>query len=158
MLGTVIDDEFESRVGAVPGLGLLPVHTVFDAHKQLAQVARTLSDGTSVQGYEIHHGRVERDGGDALFADEGCVHRRRLGNALAWPVRERRVRRAFLSRLAGHANKSFVPDATSSFADRREARIDVIADLIDEHLDVGALMELLDGPPVTRAHVSITLG
>ena len=72
MLGTFIDDAVESGAGQVPGLGLLPVRTTFGPDKVLARPSRTLADGIVVQGYEIHHGVVTRDGGEPFFADEGC--------------------------------------------------------------------------------------
>src|SRR6185436_15659046 len=64
LLGERIDDEVESRRGAVAGLGLLPVSTVFAPDKVLRRRAgRSRLLQSAAGGYEIRHGRVERHGG-----------------------------------------------------------------------------------------------
>ena len=68
MLGVTIDDDIEGAVGRVPGLGLLPVRTEFERDKVLARRHVVVDDGSTLEGYEIHHGRVHVDGGDALAA------------------------------------------------------------------------------------------
>ena len=62
MLGRSIHDRVESGRGTVEGLGLLPVTTDFGAEKIRARPGRTLDDGTTVEGYEIHHGTVTTTG------------------------------------------------------------------------------------------------
>jgi adenosylcobyric acid synthase len=39
--------------------------------------------------------------------------------------------------------RDFVADTAHAFADRRETRIEALADLVEEHLDTDALMGLL---------------
>ena len=69
MLGGSIDDDVESGAGQVPGLGLLPVSTIFAASKVLARPSGVALDGGSpVAAYEIHHGRISVTGGTPLFA------------------------------------------------------------------------------------------
>lgn len=69
MLGTVIDDpdRVESAAGSAGGLGLIDVHTTFQAQKTTTQVkARIMSrsglllgcGGLEVTGYEIHMGQT----------------------------------------------------------------------------------------------------
>jgi adenosylcobyric acid synthase len=145
MLGGIIDDDVEGAVGRVDGLGLLPVRTVFQHEKVLARRRVVLDDGSILEGYEIHHGSVHVEGGDALFADEGCVVGAVAGTLWHGLFENDAWRRAFLRSVADKSGKSFVPDATRGFAARREARIDALADLIDEHLDADALCNLLDG-------------
>ncbi|HEX6931888.1 MAG TPA: cobyric acid synthase, partial [Streptosporangiaceae bacterium] len=72
MLGLTIDDAVESGAGQVAGLGLLPVRTRFRPAKTLARPSLALADGTVVHGYEIHHGVVTPEGGEAFVAGEGC--------------------------------------------------------------------------------------
>ena len=149
MLGHTIDDEVESSVGRVNGLGLLPVHTEFGREKVLTRAHAALDDGSTVVGYEIHHGRVRVDGGDPFFADEGCVVGPVAGTLWHGLFENDRWRRTFLVDVANAADRHFIPDATLSFADRREARIDALADLIDEHLDTDALLAVLEGSRAT---------
>ncbi|MGH8910310.1 MAG: cobyric acid synthase, partial [Egibacteraceae bacterium] len=69
MLGRLIHDDVESGAGTVPGLGLLPVETVFEPGKVLARRAGVcpLLGGAPAAGYEIRHGRVRRTGGAMLL-------------------------------------------------------------------------------------------
>jgi adenosylcobyric acid synthase len=141
MLGTRIEDDVESATGSVDGLGLLPAHTVFQREKVLAQVEATLDDGSIVRGYEIHHGRVHVEG-DSFFGD-GCSSGSVTGTLWHGLFENDGWRRAYLSDVARLANKRFVVDTKHSFASRREVRLETLADLIDEHLDTGALVSLL---------------
>jgi len=59
MLGEKIYDKhsLESNEKEIDGLGLLPVNTVLEKKKVLAQIkAREIASGLEVYGYEIHHG------------------------------------------------------------------------------------------------------
>jgi adenosylcobyric acid synthase len=145
MLGGIIDDDIEGAAGRVEGLGLLPVRTVFQREKVLARRHVVVEDGSTLDGYEIHHGRVKVEGGDALFADEGCVVGAAAGTLWHGLFENDSWRREFLRNVADAAGTRFVPDITHDFAARREARIDVLADLVDEHLDTDALWSLLEG-------------
>ena len=70
MLGIALHDpeQVESRLETVPGLGLLPVETVFAGEKATYQARARISastgwmsqlNGASLEGYEIHMGRTE---------------------------------------------------------------------------------------------------
>src|ERR671920_808490 len=73
MLGNRIEDGVESNEPETIGLGLLPVETVFEREKSLGRPEGTAIGfgNADVSGYEIHHGRVSRDGGDPLFESGG---------------------------------------------------------------------------------------
>ena len=144
MLGREIDDQVESHVGRVPALGLLPVHTVFQPTKVLAQVERTCRDGSVVRGYQIHHGPVVVDGGDPLFADEGCAVGAVFGTTWHGIFENDEWRRTFLADVAARTGRHFVVATTHSFARRREERFDRLADLVADHVDTAAVMALLD--------------
>jgi adenosylcobyric acid synthase len=56
-------------------------------------------------------------------------------------------RQAFLGEVAATVGRRREP-STVSFEERREARLDLLGDLVSEHLDVEALLGLvLDGVP-----------
>jgi adenosylcobyric acid synthase len=132
------------------------VHTEFEHEKLLARTRATLSDGSTVEGYEIHHGRVRVGGGDAFFADEGCIVGPVAGTLWHGLFENDQWRREFLVDVAKATGRHFVPDVAHSFAKRRETRIDALADLIDDHLDTDALLAAIGGSRV--ALPAITLG
>jgi adenosylcobyric acid synthase len=148
LLGERIEDEVESRLGAVAGLGLLPVCTTFAADKLLRTCeGRSPWLGTAVGGYEIRHGRVERRGGEPVIDDEGC----RAGNVVGFSwhgaLEHDDFRRALLRWVAAARGRRFVP-GTTPFAAARAARLDALGDLVAGHVDTAQLAALIeDGPP-----------
>jgi adenosylcobyric acid synthase len=157
MLGTLIDDDVESASGRVEGLALLPVRTIFQPEKVLTQARRIMPDGSTMRGYQIHHGRVEVEGGDPFFAGEGCVSGSVAGTTWHGLFENDIWRRLYLIEIAQRADKKFIPERDYDFAARRERRIDTLADLVDEHLDTAALLGLL-GTAKHRALPTLTLG
>lgn len=154
LLGERIVDEVESGAGAVEGLGLLPLRVRFASAKTLARpVGWAL--GECAQGYEIHHGVAEVLGGEALFAaaDGGAVDGCRVGavRGTHWhgSLESDGFRRALLRRVAAEAGRGgFVPAPDTCFAALREAQLDRLGDLIEEHADTDALLRLIErGPP-----------
>ncbi len=150
MLGTEIDDEVESGAGRVDGLGLLAVRTTFGAGKTVRQRQVTLDDGSVITGYEIHHGEVHCSEGEPFFAEEGCAAGTVAGSLWHGLFENDGWRRQYLVELAARCGKAFVPDNDVDFAARREARFDLLADLIDEHLDTSALEALWSTPRLPR--------
>jgi adenosylcobyric acid synthase len=146
MLAEVIDDPVESRRGRVNGLGLLPVRVVFGPAKRLARpVGRAL--GAPVTGYEIHHGIAEvTDPGAEPFLD-GCRRGAVWGTSWHGVLENDEFRRAFLTEVAALAGRDFTPAPDTDFAAVRQARLDVLGDLVADHLDTAALTELITGGP-----------
>ncbi|MCZ2526091.1 cobyric acid synthase [Streptomyces sp. HB2AG] len=150
MLGRSVEDDVESRAGAVEGLGLLPTRTVFAAEKTLARPVGTAL-GETVHGYEIHHGVVEVLGGEPLFRDghgtplDGCRQGAVWGTTWHGALENDGFRRAFLRRVAADAGRAFVPAPDTCFAGLREQQLDRLGDLIEHHADTGALMRLIEG-------------
>ncbi|MCW2770956.1 MAG: cobyric acid synthase CobQ [Aeromicrobium sp.] len=146
MLGrTVADpDGVEGAAGAVvAGLGLLDVTTTFAADKVL-RLPTGEALGAPVGGYEIHHGRIER-GGDEEFLG-GARRDQVFGTMWHGSLESDTFRRAFLAEVARLAGRTY-ESSTVSFADSREARLDLLGDLVESCLDVEAILALAtDGP------------
>jgi adenosylcobyric acid synthase len=138
VLGGPIEDPYGVEGGGDhTGLGLLPVATRFAREKVLARPAAT--------AYEIHHGVVSVDGEAAKFPG-GCRVGATWGTIWHGLLDEDATRHAFLSEVAGLTGKP-APDGSVSFAAKREARLDRLADAIDEHLDTSALLALIESGP-----------
>ena len=158
MLASQIEDPVESRRGTVDGLGLLPVRVRFGAEKILRR-PRGTALGAPVTGYEIHHGVAEitdpGGSGTEPFLD-GCRRGPLWGTSWHGALENDEFRRAFLAEVAALAGRGFRPAPDTSFAAIREARLDVLGDLVAEHLDTGALSRLIEDGPVPGLPVLTT--
>jgi adenosylcobyric acid synthase len=148
MLAEQIEDEVESRAGTVAGLGLLPVRIRFAADKKLARPTGTAC-GAPVTGYEIHHGIVTGPGPGAEPFLDGCRAGAVWGTSWHGTLENDAFRQAFLSEVAALAGRDFRPVPGTCFADLREAQLDLLGDLVAEHLDTGAVQRLIEqgAPP-----------
>jgi adenosylcobyric acid synthase len=152
MLGERIVDHVESREGEVPGLGLLPVETVFATTKTLrrtAGIAAAWLDGGAVPatGFEIRHGQVQRAGGEPLFEDDGCRVGAVVGTSWHGVLEGDAFRRALLRWVAAARGRRWTA-GSEPFATVRERRLDALGDLVEEHVDGDALLRLIEeGPP-----------
>jgi adenosylcobyric acid synthase len=156
MLAERIHDEVESKRGTVDGLGLLPVEIAFRPRKTLAHAAGTAFEAVPVSGYEIHHGYVSRRA-DSLaplirYADgrpEGAHAGHVFGTHWHGVFESDEFRRRFLveaARLAGR--HGFRVAADTRFHTIRERTLDLLGDLVEEHVDTKALWQLIEsGPP-----------
>ena len=154
LLGTAIVDGVESGAGYVEGLGLLPVTTRYAPDKVLA-LPRGQWHGHDVTAYAIHHGRVSVDGGEPFFdgTQVGAV----WGTTWHGIFDNDGFRRAFLSEVAAATGRRWLPGSVA-FADVREARLDALGDLVEEHLDTAAVQRLIeDGVPLDLPPVSLAL-
>ncbi|PWJ24606.1 adenosylcobyric acid synthase (glutamine-hydrolysing) [Branchiibius hedensis] len=141
MLGALISDPagVESPTQQVAGLGLLDVRTQFGADKTLSLCHGTALDAP-VEGYEIHHGRVDVSDGEPFPG--GVRQGRVIGTLWHGLFESDAFRAAFLRDVLG-ARPSDV-----SFADARERRLDLLADLVEKYLPVDDLLQLArDGAP-----------
>jgi adenosylcobyric acid synthase len=146
MLGREIDDEVESGAGRVPGLGLLPSRTQFGEKKQLGRPAGR-AYGADVAGYEIHHGIATAEPGAEPFLD-GCRVGAVWGTSWHGTLENDAFRRAFLAEVAALAGRDFTASPDTDFAAVRQARLDVLGDLVSQHLDTEGLTRLIgEGPP-----------
>ncbi|MWA03885.1 cobyric acid synthase [Actinomadura sp. LD22] len=150
MLAERIEDRVESGTGLVEGLGLLPTNVVFESGKTLGR-PRGSAYGENVEAYEIHHGVVSVEGGEPFL--DGCRVGAVWGTTWHGAMENDGFRRAFLKDVAETAGRDFTPAPDVSFAALREATFDALGDLVEEHLDTGAVWRLIekgapDGLPV----------
>jgi adenosylcobyric acid synthase len=144
MLAREIHDDVESGAGRVQGLGLLPAAARFGPGKVLRRRSGT-AFGETVTGYEIYHGRVDVAGGDPFPG--GCAAGEVRGTSWHGLLESDGFRRALLRQVAAAAGRDFTPGHVC-FSGVRQHRLDVLGDLVANHMDTGALLNLIDhGPP-----------
>ncbi|MGL4744728.1 MAG: cobyric acid synthase [Dermatophilaceae bacterium] len=137
MLGSSIADRHgvEGPAGrVVDGLGLLDVRTDFGPEKIL-RLPTGSALGAPASGYEIHHG-VVTVGADAEEFLGGARQGPALGTMWHGSLEGDALRGALLLELFGR------PPSSVSFPAARAARLDLLGDLVETHLDVGALLDL----------------
>ena len=148
MLCRTIDDGVESGEGSVQGLGLLNADIEFDSVKTLR---RWVDAGeNALCGYEIRHGCVTRSAEEAWFdADgvaQGYAHRPVFGTHWHGLFDNDRFRRAWLEEAAVAAGRTGFRSAGGvDVSARRDAQLDVMADLLERHVGLDAVFALLDG-------------
>ena len=147
MLAHDLEDSVESRAGRVAGLGLLPVDVWFAEEKTVGRPVGEAYGEKITTAYEIHHGIAapRADRGAEGFLD-GYRHGAVWGTTWHGAWESDGFRRAFLRDVAAQAGRDFVPaegpDAID-FAAVRTARLDVLGDLVADHLDTTALETLI---------------
>ncbi|MGH3762371.1 MAG: cobyric acid synthase, partial [Actinophytocola sp.] len=151
MLADRIHDEVESGTGVVAGLGLLDVDIRFAPAKTLARPAG-VALGEPVTGYEIHHGQVTRRGSlpPLIEPSEGVLAGSIAATHWHGLLDNDRFRRALLRWAAGHADRpGFTPAADTRVAEIRAAQLNLLGDLVAEHLDTDAVVRLIEkgAPP-----------
>lgn len=157
MLGTRIADPHGSEAPSgsdVPGLGLLPVETVFAREKETVQTVATVlagpCTGASVRGYEIHAGHstggspllrlTQRGLASADLADGAISPDGRIwGCYLHGLFDNAAFRRAWLRSLGWQP-----PDGAAHDIGWREAEYDRLAAHVRAHLDMEMLYEIVE--------------
>ena len=144
MLGRKIADPdgVEGPAGTrVDGLGLLDAATTFGHDKVLGTPAGNAL-GAPVSGYEIHHGRV------AVGALEpfpgGCRSGAVFGTMWHGCFEGDAFRGAWLRLAADLVGRGGIETGAVSFGAARERRIDALADALEEHLDLDAVLTLVE--------------
>jgi adenosylcobyric acid synthase len=123
------------------GLGLLDVETVFGREKVL-RLPTGEALGAPAHGYEIHHGRV-RVGNEEPFlggARRGAV----FGTMWHGSLEGDALRRAWVTEAAALLGRPGFRPGAVSFPAAREQRIDALADAVEEHLDMDAVLRLVE--------------
>jgi adenosylcobyric acid synthase len=146
MLGTAIHDSYgiEGEPGSSEGLALLDLETTLEREKQLRNVKGRLTIGDAeVTGYEIHAGvstgsaltrpAIHLNGGpDGAVSENNQI----LGTYLHGLFESQAARDAILA----WAGLSTSP--TKDYAALRDAEIERLANTIETHLDIDALLRL----------------
>jgi adenosylcobyric acid synthase len=140
MLAEEIVDHIESQRGTARGLGLLPARVEFGEEKILGRPIGQ-AYGEDVHAYEIHHGVVTAQGEPFL---DGCRKGAVWGTTWHGAMENDGFRRAFLKDVARHARRDFTPAPDVSFQKLREATLDALGDLVEEHMDTGALWRIIE--------------
>ena len=142
MLGRTISDPdgVEGPPGTlVDGLGLLDTTTTFVGEKVL-RLSRGTALGATVSGYEIHHG-LTTTGDDEFFG--GARRRHVLGTMVHGTLECDEFRRTLLQDVARSVGRPYAASGVI-FAAARGARLDLLADLIEAHVDVDQLDALIE--------------
>jgi hypothetical protein len=59
--------------------------------------------------------------------------------------------------VAAQSGRDFIPSTGLAFDELRQLRIDTLADLMDNYLDMAELLRVLEGRAVPPARVSLSL-
>ena len=97
-----------------------------------------------MQAYEIHHGVAVRDPENEGEAEEfldGSRSGSVWGTMWHGTLENDAFRRAWLTEIAGASGAGWRPDVDApSFGDRRETMITIMADAVEEHVDLDLLL------------------
>jgi adenosylcobyric acid synthase len=164
MLGLEIDDSQAIEGGeaqVIQGLGLLPVVTSFERYeKRTMQVTGHILGGSEadrVRGYEIHMGRSERLGGQALFrikdgegehldgtvSEDGMVMGTYLHGVFDLPA----FRKRFLSKAGRGGGAKCSEEDYETVVQRN---LDLLSKVVSTNLDMAWLHSLLSLPGAGR--------
>jgi len=139
MLAATILDDVESGCGQVDGLGLLPTKINFSADKVLGRPQGSWR-GHQVTAYEIHHGRAEILDRAEPFLD-GWRRDEVWGTMWHGAFENDDFRRSWLADRARASGSDWRPESTApGYGERRETMINILADAIDDHLDLPRLL------------------
>ncbi|MEL7980548.1 cobyric acid synthase [Vreelandella titanicae] len=148
MLGEWVDDPdgLEGKPVKVAGLGLLPLTTRMVAGKKLRNVRGvTVAEGVTVTGYEIHNGVSEGQALNAPLFDiegrpEGAVSEdgQIIGTYLHGLFDHPEACQALLKQLG------LVNGEQSDYQAHRERELDRLADMLEAHIDIEAVIALID--------------
>jgi adenosylcobyric acid synthase len=164
MLGSTIRDpeRVESTVAEAPGLGLLPIETIFSGTKETHQARACVTDdrhcpgsrGMSLTGYEIHHGDTR--GGTSWLTirarcdvpveiAEGAVSddARIWGCYLHGLFANDGFRRNWLNSLQENGGRRGHPNSPTPTAERLEAALDRLADAVEASVDMPLLEQIV---------------
>ena len=133
MLGQTIDDPdgIEGSVASLPGLGLLPIHTVMAHEKTTRQVAFQFN-GQECQGYEIHQGVCDTD--EVILETDHCIGTYIHGFLDNAPV---------IEHLLGKCKVGSSAIKVESYAEFKEEQYNRLAAHVRRYVDIPRIYEIL---------------
>ncbi|WP_341903456.1 cobyric acid synthase [Polaromonas sp. YR568] len=146
MLGEALIDP-HGIDGNAPGLGLLPVVTVFEESKTVQHKAATFGavggawsalSGVQVEGYEIHHGQTRAH---PAMAAAGDIASAVLPDGLAWQNAAGNVLGLYLHGMFEDAR--VLQALFGARVPTMDAVFDGLADYIERHFEPGVLQSLI---------------
>ena len=146
MLGEALIDPHDID-GNAPGLGLLPLVTVFARDKTVRHTSAGFAalaapwnklSGLSVQGYEIHHGQTQQH---AAMAAAGDVARAVMPDGLAWQNAAGNVLAVYLHGL--FENPGVLQAIFGATTPTLDSVFDGLANFIEQHFEAGVLASLI---------------
>ncbi len=162
MLGRSLEDPFHlehstssNPLKKIPGLNLLPIHTVFEAKKLLLrrEVMMTWPEPTLVLGFELHHGKShpledmkgllmkiseDQELGWGLIHDGKC----KIGGTYLHGIFDNGAwRRLWLNQLRREKGLRDLSADVSNHSERREQLIDLLADTFEKYVYLDPLLK-----------------
>jgi adenosylcobyric acid synthase len=147
MLGEALIDPYGID-GNGPGLGLLPLVTVFDEAKTVQHKHAVFSSvrgpwaslsGVAVQGYEIHHGQTSPH---SAMAAAGDIAYPVMPEALAWQNAAGNVLGLYLHGM--FEDPGVLQALFGAATPTLESVFEGLADYIDQHFEPGVLQSLIE--------------
>ena len=133
MLGQTVSDPdgIEGTIASLPGLGLLPIHTVMTAEKTTRQVTFQF-EGQVCQGYEIHQGIS--DTSQSVLQTDHCIGTYIHGFLDNAPVID-------------HLLKGKTPAAApvQNYAEFKELQYEKLANHVRQYVDIPRLYQIMQG-------------
>lgn len=158
MLGETIEDPVGVEGGgSIRGMGLIPMHTVFEAEKVQRQTGGTIGAlqgvlrdlaGKEVKGYEIHMGRSLEE--LPILVEHGKVY----GTYLHGIFDEGDVARTIAQALSSVSNSGETAiemqdsyqqkgKAALDYRAYKESQYDALADILRQHLDMNQIKRII---------------
>ena len=131
MLGELVGDPdgIEGNIASLPGLGLLPIHTMMTSEKTTKQVTFEFN-GQECKGYEIHQGVSDTD--EAILMTDHCI-----GTYIHGFLDNESVIEFLLK------DKVKGPAPIQSFADFKNEQYDKLADHVRQHVNMERIYQIL---------------
>lgn len=165
MLGeTLSDPDGVEAGGTIPGMGLLPMETVFTKQKTRTRVDGTFCQtggklsglsGMPLEGYEIHMGQtVRKDGLPALtkICDtvasackaDGAWNEQVYGSYVHGIFDREEAAKALVMSLGAAKGVDMSEAGAVDFRAFKETQYDILADALREHLDMDKIYRILE--------------